>query len=357
MPLSITAKFSPICRTEAPFTPYNLRSGPANGGTRLKFLWGDPPAVIVELQGLQKIYEGKQRVVAVDGIDLSVREGELYGLLGPNGAGKTTTISICTTRALPTAGRVRIAGVDVVANPALARCGIGVVPQYNTLDRSCTIFENIHFHCLYFGFSRSDATQRTQQLLEQFHLAERADAYPAQLSGGLAQRVQIARAIAHRPKVLFLDEPSAGLDPQSRIAMWQAVRGLREEGITVVLTTHYMEEADELCDRVAIIDHGKILVEDTPANLKNSVGAQKVYALDLRSQQDKPALVQQIQHLSGVASVESTTTGLRVLAHGTDGLLSEVVSAANPYGLRDLTITETSLETVFIQLTGRDLRE
>jgi ABC-2 type transport system ATP-binding protein len=313
--------------------------------------------VIVEIEGLQKIYNGKQRVVAVDGIDLSVREGELFGLLGPNGAGKTTTISICTTRALPTAGLARIAGIDVVRTPAVARRSIGVVPQFNTLDRACTIFENIYFHCLYFGFSRAEARQRTKQLLSQFHLTERAGAYPSQLSGGLAQRVQIARAIAHRPKVLFLDEPSAGLDPQSRIAMWEAVRGLREEGITVVLTTHYMEEADELCDRVAIIDHGKILVQDTPAALKGSVGAQKVYELDLRSQENMPALMQQLQHLPGVASVEPTPKGVRLFAHGAEGLLSDVVREANPYGLRDLTITETSLETVFIRLTGRDLRE
>jgi ABC-2 type transport system ATP-binding protein len=313
--------------------------------------------VIVEIEGLKKIYDGKQPVVAVDGIDLQVREGELFGLLGPNGAGKTTTISICTTRALPTAGGVRIAGIDVVKAPSQARRCIGVVPQYNTLDRACTIFENIYFHCLYFGFSRAEARQRTKQLLSQFHLAERADAYPAQLSGGLAQRVQIARAIAHRPKVLFLDEPSAGLDPQSRIAMWDAVQGLREEGITVVLTTHYMEEADELCDRVAIIDHGKILVQDTPAALKVSVGAQKLYELDLRTRENIPALVDQLQRLSGVVSVESTPTGVRLFAHGVEGLLSEVVHEANPYGLRDLTITETSLETVFIRLTGRDLRE
>jgi ABC-2 type transport system ATP-binding protein len=314
-------------------------------------------SVIVELEGLQKVYDGKQRVVAVDGIDLNVHEGELYGLLGPNGAGKTTTISICTTRALPTAGKVLIAGIDVVAAPSMARRCIGVVPQYNTLDRACTIYENIYFHCMYFGFSRADARRRTDQLLAQFHLTERAEAYPAQLSGGLAQRVQIARAIAHHPKVLFLDEPSAGLDPQSRIAMWDAVRGLREEGITVVLTTHYMEEADELCDRVAIIDHGKILVEDTPAALKNSVGAQRVYELDLRSQENVPKLIQELQQKSGVASAEATVKGVRILAEGAEGLLSEVVHAANPYGLRDLTITETSLETVFIRLTGRDLRE
>jgi ABC-2 type transport system ATP-binding protein len=312
---------------------------------------------IVEVDGLRKVYEGKQRVVAVDGIRLGVREGELYGLLGPNGAGKTTTISICTTRALPTEGTVRIAGVDVVASPSLARRGIGVVPQYNTLDRSCTIFENINFHCLYFGFSRADARQRTNQLLEQFHLSERADAYPAQLSGGLAQRVQIARAIAHRPKVLFLDEPSAGLDPQSRIAMWDAVRGLREQGITVVLTTHYMEEADELCDRVAIIDHGKILVEDTPAALKGSVGAQKVYALDLHDRDGAAKLVEQMKALQGVRSAEATPSGIRIFADNADGLLPEIVRASDAFGLRDLTITETSLETVFIRLTGRELRE
>lgn len=313
--------------------------------------------MIVEIQGLRKVYEGKQRVVAVDGIDLSIAEGALYGFLGPNGAGKTTTISICTTRALPTAGQVRIAGIDVVRSPAQARRCIGVVPQYNTLDRACTIYENIHFHCLYFGFSRAQAKTRTEGLLEQFHLTERAQANPSQLSGGLAQRVQIARAIAHRPKVLFLDEPSAGLDPQSRIAMWEAVRKLRQEGITVVLTTHYMEEADELCDRVAIIDHGRILVEDTPAALKNSVGAQRIYELDIRSLQDLPRLMETLERKPGIASVETTQKGLRLFAEGTEGLLSDVVHTANPYGLRDLTITEPSLETVFIRLTGRELRE
>ena len=170
--------------------------------------------------------------------------------------------------------------------------------------------------------------------------------------------MQIARAIAHRPKVLFLDEPSAGLDPQSRIAMWDAVRGLREEGITVVLTTHYMEEADELCDRVAIIDHGKILVEDTPAALKSSVGAQKVYALELSEttrrssagravEADAPECAAWSPRPAASASSPTTPTACCPISF----------AASNPYGLRDLTITETSLETVFIRLTGRDLRE
>ena len=312
--------------------------------------------MIVEIQGLGKIYPGKQPVTAVDGIDLSVKPGEIYGLLGPNGAGKTTTISICTTRARPTSGYVRIAGIDVVQHPAFARRYIGVVPQYNTLDRSCTIWENLYFHCLYFGFSSAQAKVRSMELLEQFHLTEREKSRPSDLSGGLAQRVQIARAIAHRPRVLFLDEPSAGLDPQSRIAMWDSVRQLHLEGITVVLTTHYMEEADDLCDRVAIIDHGKILVEDTPAALKNSIGAQTVYDLKLRTE-DFPALSAALRQYPCVTGVEATPTGLRVLVKASSALLPEIVQTAQPYGLRDIAITEPSLETVFIGLTGRDLRE
>ena len=316
---------------------------------------------IVEIQGLRKVYGGKQAVTAVDGIDLLVASGEIYGLLGPNGAGKTTTISVATTRAVPTAGSVRIAGVDVVAQPATARQYIGVVPQYNTLDRACTVAENIQFHCRYFGMTGAEGKVRTAELLDQFRLADRAGAYPQQLSGGLAQRVQIARAIAHRPEVLFLDEPSAGLDPQSRIAMWEAVRGLRAQGITVVLTTHYMEEADELCDRISIIDHGRILVEDTPAALKASVGGDKIYDLRLADGfADGSTAVElrtRLAAMDGITGVEPVAGGLRVLARAQDGLLARVILLANDYGLRDVSTAEPSLETVFIRLTGRELRE
>jgi ABC-2 type transport system ATP-binding protein len=314
--------------------------------------------VIVEIEGLTKVFEDKQqRIVALDGIDLTVTQGELFGLLGPNGAGKTTTIGICTTRTLPTGGRVAIAGIDVVARPAAARRNIGVVPQFNTLDRSLTIFENLYYHCRYFGFSRADARERASGLLKQFLLYERSESFPAQLSGGLQQRVQIARAIAHRPAVLFLDEPSAGLDPQSRIAMWDAVRALREEGITVVLTTHYMEEADALCDRVAIIDHGKLLALDTPQRLKTTLGADTVIELELRQNGDTRLLAGQLNSLPKVTSVENMPDGLRIFAHGTDGLLPEIVQAAQSYGVRDISINEPTLETVFIRLTGRELRE
>jgi ABC-2 type transport system ATP-binding protein len=313
--------------------------------------------VIVEIRGLTKVYAEKQRVVAVDGIDLSVEQGEIFGLLGPNGAGKTTTISIATTRALPTSGSVTIAGVDVVAKPSTARRGIGVVPQYNTLDRSLTVFENLYFHCRYFGFSSADSRARAQQLLSQFHLRERGTSFPAQLSGGMQQRVQIARAIAHHPAVLFLDEPSAGLDPQSRIAMWEAVKGLGSEGITVVLTTHYMEEADEICDRVAIMDHGKLLAQDTPEHLKSTLGAQTMFELKLRRMEAAPELIKTLQQLPQVASVETIGDAVRVFSQGSDGLLPQIVQAAQTYGLRDISMNEPSLETVFIRLTGRDLRE
>ncbi|MGH9616111.1 MAG: ATP-binding cassette domain-containing protein [Acidobacteriaceae bacterium] len=288
---------------------------------------------------------------------MSVPAGGIFGLLGPNGAGKTTTISICTTRARPTSGKITIAGCDVVAHPALARRHIGVVPQYNTLDRSLTAFENLLFHCRYFGMNDSNSKLRARELLAQFRLSDRANAFPSELSGGLAQRLLVARAIAHRPAVLFLDEPSAGLDPQSRLAMWESIRGLKEQGITVLMTTHYMEEADALCDRVAIIDHGKILVEDTPQQLKNGLGVETVYGLDIQQIDKREQLAGQLRPVHQVSSVEATPTGVRVYAQGAEGLLSTIVTAAQPYGLRDISISEPSLETVFIQMTGRELRE
>jgi ABC-2 type transport system ATP-binding protein len=310
---------------------------------------------IVNIQKLVKTYPGKAPVEAVKGIDLAVERGELFGLLGPNGAGKSTTISVCTTRSLPTAGRVTIAGIDVVEHPSEARRYMGVVTQFNTLDRQCTVWENLYFHCRYFGIPHAQSAKRSDELIELFKLTEKSKTSVRALSGGLAQRVQIARAIAHNPEVLCLDEPSAGLDPQTRLALWDIIRELRQRGITVVLTTHYMEEADQLCGRVAIIDHGTILVSGTPEELKSSVGAQKVFHLQLQNA-SVDGLRERLGGLAGVTSVEAAESGLVVFSDGRGGLLPEIVNMGGD-NLRDISVSETTLESVFIKLTGRDLRD
>jgi ABC-2 type transport system ATP-binding protein len=225
----------------------------------------------VAIQDLTKRYPRTDRP-AVDGLSLAVGAGEAFGLLGPNGAGKTTLVNVCTTRTPATAGRVIIAGQDVRAAPLEVRARIGVVTQYNTLDRSCSVVDNLYFHCRYFGWSRKQARARAGELLETFRLTAKAGAPPIALSGGMVQRLQIARAIAHRPSVLFLDEPTAGLDPQSRLALWEQLDKLKRDGTTILLTTHYMEEADGLCDRLAILDHGRILTTGAPEQLKRDHG-------------------------------------------------------------------------------------
>jgi ABC-2 type transport system ATP-binding protein len=232
---------------------------------------------------------------------------------------------------------------------------MGVVTQYNTLDRQCTVWENLYFHCRYFGLTHAYSAKKADELLELFKLTERKKSFVRELSGGLAQRVQIARAIAHDPEVLFLDEPSAGLDPQTRLALWDIIRVLRERGITIVLTTHYMEEADQLCGRVAIIDHGKILVCGSPEELKNSVRAQKIFQLQLQNS-NADGLRDRLGSLPGVTEVEGSDAGLVVFTDGRGGLLQEFVGITGD-NLRDISVSETTLESVFIKLTGRDLRD
>ena len=220
---------------------------------------------IIRTSQLTKVYPGTD-FAAVDRLDLTVHPGEIFGLLGPNGAGKTTTAGMLTTRVVPTSGEAHVGGIDVIAHPARAKQLIGVVSQQNTLDRSLTVWENLYFHGLLFGVPKRQAREVADELLEQFVLSKWAKASVHALSGGMAQRLMVARAILHRPAVLFMDEPTAGLDPQSRLALWEILGKLNRQGQTIMLTTHYMEEADQLCDRVAIMDHGKILALDTPAD-------------------------------------------------------------------------------------------
>ena len=314
---------------------------------------------MIQTRDLAKVY--RDGITAVDGLDLSARRGEVFGLLGPNGAGKTTTVGMLTTRILPTRGSALVGGVDVVAQPARAKRVLGVMSQVNTLDRKLTVRENLYYHGRYFGMSAAQARTAADRLLERSRLAERADAEVGALSGGMARRLMVARAVLHRPPVLFLDEPTAGLDPQSRLALWDLIAEVREEGHTVLLTTHFMEEADRLCDRVAIMDHGRVLALDTPTTLKRSLGGDaevsigvsgdaEGFANDLSSRLGREA--------AGPARVSDNT--VRMFLRGApEEILPPVIASTGKQrvSVTDFSVAEPTLETVFINLTGRELRE
>lgn len=243
----------------------------------------------IETMGLRKVYpgaggagipsaggwappnaptSGNGDTVALEGLDLVVNEGEFFGLIGPNGAGKTTTIGMLTTRVIPTGGVAYVAGADVVRQSVTVRQRIGVVPQRPNPDRALDAWENLIFHAAYFGVPRKEAARRATVLMERLEIADKARLKVDQLSGGQQQRLMIARALIHEPTILFLDEPTVGLDPNARNSLWDILRDLHAQGRTIVMTTHYMPEADELSDRIALIDRGRLLALDTPANLK-----------------------------------------------------------------------------------------
>jgi ABC-2 type transport system ATP-binding protein len=312
---------------------------------------------IIRTDGLTKVYPGTD-FKAVDGLDLSIQAGEIFGLLGPNGAGKTTTAGMLTTRVTPTAGKARVGTVDVIAHPALAKQLIGIVSQQNTLDRQLTVWENLYFHGRLFGIPAPESRSISDRLLEQFHLTRWAKASVFALSGGMAQRLMVARAIFHRPAVLFLDEPTAGLDPQSRLALWDILGELNQAGQTIMLLTHYMEEADRLCNRVAIMDHGRILALGTPAALKQSVEADTI--VTVKAAGDPSRLAESLQaDVEGVTRTRLIDDGVELHVKGAERIIPRVVSAAERAGfeLADLAVAEPSLETVFITLTGKELRE
>ncbi len=312
---------------------------------------------VIRTTELTKVYAGAD-FAAVDHLNLTVFPGEIFGLLGPNGAGKTTTEGMLTTRVVPTSGSASVGTVDVVAHPALAKQLIGVVSQQNTLDRALTVWENLYFHGRLFGISAPASRRTADELLEQFQLSKWAKASVYALSGGMAQRLMVARAIFHRPAVLFLDEPTAGLDPQSRLALWELLGELNASGQTIVLTTHYMEEADLLCGRVAIMDHGKILALDTPAALKAGVGADTI--VTIRAAGDLASLAELLERqIDGVTHSRLIDGGLELGVRGTDRLLPRVVATAERGGfdVADLSVAEPTLETVFIRLTGKELRD
>jgi ABC-2 type transport system ATP-binding protein len=314
-------------------------------------------STVIRTERLTKVYPGAD-FRAVDDLNLSVATGEIFGLLGPNGAGKTTTAGMLTTRVIPTSGSAFVAGVDVVAHPTLAKQFLGVVSQTNTLDRQLTVWENLYYHGRLFGMSAHESRATASRLLEQFQLAKWSKASVYALSGGMAQRLMVARSIFHSPAVLFMDEPTAGLDPQSRLALWEILQQLNDDGQTILLTTHYMEEADQLCDRVAIMDHGRILALDTPAKLKQSVGIDTIVTVKASGDQDLLAAALE-NGVEGVTKTRQTDEGLQLHVRGADRLLARVIAAAETGGfvVADIAVAEPSLETVFINLTGKELRD
>jgi len=315
----------------------------------------------IAVEDLKKTYQPKTRkgveVRALEGISFQVSRGEFFGLLGPNGAGKTTTIGILTTRVMPTGGQAKIEGIDVARNPVAVKRRIGVVPQVNNLDRSLTAREILQFHAEYFGLPKHQREHNARQLVERFELADRIDEKVTSYSGGMVQRLKIARALMHDPAILFLDEPTTGLDPQSRRSMWDLLSELNAKGLTILLTTHNMEEADQLCRRIAIIDHGKLLALDSPAQLKRSVPGGYLIELQIRGEVTESFVVA-LRSLPGVVDVKPDHDRVRIYADRADGLLANAMRLLSNDGVMvtDAHVAEPSLENLFLHLTGRSLR-
>ncbi len=300
----------------------------------------------------------KPEIVALDGLTLEIAPGEVFGLLGPNGAGKSTTVGILTTRVRPTAGQAWVGEHDVWQEQVAAKRLIGVVAQRPNLDFSLTAREILLYHGGYFGLDSVQRAKRADDLLERFKLTDRANQMVRGFSGGMMQRLSIARAMMHDPQVLFLDEPSAGLDPQTRLLLWEIIREYNKTGKTILLTTHNMDEADALCHRLAIIDHGRNIALGTPSELKSSVPGG--YLLQLRFDRLTPELLEGLRSLAGVREVrENDSTGADVYADLGGPLIREIASlaAAASVDLRDVHIAEPSLENLFLHHTGRRLRD
>jgi ABC-2 type transport system ATP-binding protein len=334
----------------------------------------DAAAAAVEVLDLVKRYP-KAPVNAVDGVSFSVEPGEVFGLLGPNGAGKTTTVGMLTTRVRPTAGTARVGGIDVMRDPVGARQQVAVVPQRSNLDRSLSIRDNLIFHAAYHGVPAQERERRADELLDQFGLLDRAGDKPDFFSGGQSQRVMIARALMHAPRVLFLDEPTTGLDPAARLFVWDRLRELQDSEVTLVLTTHDMDEAAFLAGRIGIMDHGKLLALDTPDELISTLEGEGTLELAADLPADG-AVVDALASLAGVDRVErvqpptengapgmpspdSQPLRVRLYLTGNAALLvapAAEVLAAHGLSLEHVQLGAPTLEDVFIDLTGRTLR-
>jgi ABC-2 type transport system ATP-binding protein len=333
----------------------------------------------IEMRALRKVYKGTGKakrpgsapsgtrfgpgapiasatdVIALESLDLDIGAGEFFGLLGPNGAGKTTAIGILTTRVRPTSGKAIVGGADVVENSVRVRQVIGVVPQRPNADLSLNVLENLQFHAAYFGIPFDVATKRAYELLERLGLSDKASAKMAEMSGGQQQRLMIVRALMHEPDIIFLDEPTVGLDPQARLGLWDILRDLHDRGRTIVMTTHYMDEADRLCDRLAIIDRGKLLALDSPRALKAKAPGGTLLELVLDG--DAMPAAELAETLAGISRVEAQDGILRAHSDRGGQLLPALIEVAESTGrtVTDIHLLQPSLETLFVSLTGRKL--
>jgi ABC-2 type transport system ATP-binding protein len=306
----------------------------------------------IEVEGLVRDFKGGVR--AVDGIDLQVAPGEIYGFLGPNGAGKSTTVMVLTTLLPPTAGVARVAGLDVVHQGAEVRAAIGASLQESALDPFLTGTEHMRLQSALHGIGRSEREARGRELLERVGLTEAAERKVGGYSGGMKRRLDLGLALVHEPRLLFLDEPTTGLDPQSRAALWDEVRRLADEGVTVFLTTQYLEEADALADRVGIIDRGRIVAEGTPGELKAAIGRPSVEAVP-HSPDDRERLAAALARFGSEAAAAPDAVAVR-LPEGA-GDLAEIVRALDAEGIQiaDLRLHSPTLDDVFLAKTGRSL--
>jgi ABC-2 type transport system ATP-binding protein len=317
--------------------------------------------VVIDVKGLRMVYpptkKGGKRTVAVDGIGFEVRRGEIFGFLGPNGAGKTTTISILTTLLHPTAGQAHVEGIDVVAYPHDVRRRLGLVFQKSTSDEELTGRENMAIQAGLYGLTGDAVNRHITELLTKMDLGGSADRFVKTYSGGMRRRLELAVGMVHDPRILFLDEPTLGLDPQGRAGFWEYIRSLRDAGgITVLMTTHYLEEADQLCDRIAVIDHGKIIAIGTPKELKDSVGGD---TLEVAVAPGGPDLRPLLKGLPGVTAVSRADDSYRVKCSNGDLLVPKVVMGAEQVGVlvTGAIVRKPTLDEVFLELTGRSYRD
>jgi len=313
-----------------------------------------PP--ILEVHDLVKKYGD---LIAVKGISFDVQEGEIFSLLGPNGAGKTTTISILSTLFAPTSGDASVCGHSVTQEPMAVKRAIGVVPQEIALYEDLTALENLNFWGQMYGLSGKALADRVDEVLEQIDLKDRAKQRIKTYSGGMKRRVNIGVGLLHKPRLLFMDEPTVGIDPQSRRAILDSVKALNQAGMTILYTTHYMEEAQELSDRVGIIDHGELIALGTQKELTAQVGETDTLILHLSESEDPDHLAQALSALPGVLQANPTDHEVAIVTPSAEELLAPVVSRANELGIKihSVDMREPNLEAVFLHLTGRALRD